>query len=252
MTDVTREGLDAAQKAVAYSGLARNYLNNGETWMAVHSQVAADLSAAKSVCGFDPSLLLNEDGVSLFSTYLAAAPAKQFAAKANALNVVEYIREGILTLIPATLEESWTASLSDLSGFADRVLGNDLLASAFVTARLGDLSPEAFVVSRFEEAADFFAQSVDAEISGDMELAVKAHHQGDLAMYEGWLVQRSIDVNDRALIQTTLRWDLAMAAIDALGVLPEDPQSISWLVRSRMAWALGTEDAKRFAEVFVA
>lgn len=251
MDDMTRMGLEAAQKSTAYAGLARNYLNNGETWMAVHAQAASDLFAAKTVCGVDPSLVIEDDGKAPFAEYLAAAPDSVFAATADAFNVIEYVRQGIRSILPSTDVEAWESVCSDVSGFLGKVLGSDLLASAFVSARLGSLAPDEFVVARFEEAAEFYSDASEAELSGDLHSAIKSRHQGDLAMLEGWLVQRSLDVNDSALIQTTLRWDLAMTAIDSLGELPEEPQSAARVIRSRMAWALGPEDAKKFSELFI-
>lgn len=252
MDEMTRLGLEAAQKSTAYAGLARNYLNNGETWMAVHAQVASDLFAAKTACGVDPSLIIEEDGNAPFAEYLAAAPSSVFAATADALSVIEYVRSGIMSLLPETDVEAWESACVDISGFADRVLGSDLLASAFVSARLGSLAPSEFVIARFEEAAELYSEASEAELSGDVRSAIKSRHQGDLAMLEGWLVQRSLDVNDNALIQTTLRWDLAMTAIDGLGEIPEEPQAAARVIRSRMAWALGPEDAKKFSELFIA
>lgn len=252
MDEMTRLGLEAAQKSTAYAGLARNYLNNGETWMAVHAQVASDLFAAKTACGIDPSLIIDENGSAPFSEYLTTAPESVFSSTANALNVIDYVREGIRSLLPEDAVTLWESKCSDVSSFTDKVLGSDLLASAFVSARLGSLSPNEFIVARFEEAAEFYANASEAELSGDTHSAIKSRHRGDMAMLEGWLVQRSLDVSDDALIQTTLRWDLAMSAIDGLGELPEEPQAAARVIRSRMAWALGPEDAKKFAELFIA
>lgn len=252
MNEMTQERKDAAQKAAAYAGLARNYLNNGETWMAVHAQVASDLFAAKAVCGFDPSLLVDDNGASPFAEYLSAAPKSVFSAKADSHAVIEYIRAGVEELVPEAHLTGWRSTLAPIDGFANRLLGSDLLASAFVSARLGDLAPDAFVIARFEEAAEFYALASEAELAEDFYSAIKARHKGDLATFEAWLVQRSIDVNDTALIQTTLRWDLAMHAIESLGELPEDPQVAARTIRSRMAWALGPEDARKFAALFVA
>lgn len=251
MTDTLHETQDAAQKAAAYAGLARNYLNNGEVWMAVHAQVAADLFAAKAVCGFDPSTVMNEDGTIPFADFVASAPRKTVSGRADSHGVVTFIREGIETLIPSELISAWQSVLADVSGFAGKKLGSDLLASALVSARLGDLTSEDFVIVRFEEAAELYAQAAAAEAAGDLQGSIRLRHQGDLATFEGWLVQRSVDVADHALIQTTLRWDLAMTAIDQIGELPEDPQAASRVIRSRMAWALGPKDAEEFASLFV-
>jgi hypothetical protein len=252
MNEMTQMGFEAEQKSTAYAGLARHYLNNGETWMAVHAQVASDLFAAKTACGVDPSLIVDEDGSAPFAAFLASSPTTIFASTADSFNAVEHIRKGIESLLPEEAIEAWESRRSDISGFQAKVLGTDLLASAFVSARLGDLEPEDFVIARFEEAAELYADASEAELSGDLHSSIKARHQGDLAMLEGWLVQRSLDVNDAALIQTTLRWDLAMNAIDSLEELPEEPQAAARIIRSRMAWALGPEDAKKFSELFIA
>lgn len=252
MNEMNHERQDAAQKAAAYAGLARNYLNNGETWMAVHAQTAADLFAAKAVWGFDPSLIVEEDGESPFSFHLASAPKGAFAATADAASVVEYIRSGIEAVLPEEHHTGWRSILGSLDGFVGKPLGSDLLATAFVSARLGDLTAEAFIVARLEEAAECYARAVEAELSDDPHSAIKARHSGDLATFEAWLVQRSMEVNDTALIQTTLRWDLAMSAIEHLGDLPEDPRAAARVIRSRMAWALGPEDAQQFATMFIA
>lgn len=252
MDEMTRMGLEAEQKSAAYAGLARNYLNNGETWMAVHAQVASDLFAAKTACGVDPSLIVDEDGTAPFSAYLAAAPKDVFSATADALKVVQHVREGIESLLTVGTVDAWKDACADVAGFEGKTLGSDLLASAFVSARLGSLNPEEFVVARFEEAAELYSEASEAELAGDPHASIKIRHQADLAMLEGWLVQRSLDVQDHALIQTTLRWDLAMTAIDSLGELPEEPKAASLVIRSRMAWALGPEDAKKFSDLFVA
>lgn len=252
MNEMTHMGFEAEQKSTAYAGLARNYLNNGETWMAVHAQVASDLFAAKTACGVDPSLIVEEDGSAPFAAFLASAPNSIFSSTSDSSKAIEYIREGIESLLPKDALGAWQSNRSDVSGFQGKVLGTDLLASAFVSARLGSLSPADFVIARFEEAAEFYADASEAELAGDPHSSIKARHQGDLAMLEGWLVQRSLDVNDAALIQTTLRWDLAMNAIENLGELPEEPQAAARVIRSRMAWALGPDDAKKFSELFIA
>jgi hypothetical protein len=252
MNEMTQMGFEAEQKSTAYAGLARHYLNNGETWMAVHAQVASDLFAAKTACGVDPSLVVDEDGSAPFAAFLASAPKSIFSSKSDSSKAIEYIREGIEILLPKESIAAWESARADVSGFEGKDLGTDLLASAFVSARLGSLSPEDFIVARFEEAAEFYADASEAEHAGDLHSSIKARHQGDLAMLEGWLVQRSLEVNDAALIQTTLRWDLALNAIESLGELPEEPEAAARVIRSRMAWALGPDDAKKFSQLFIA
>jgi hypothetical protein len=243
---------DARVKALAYDALAERYLRAGETFLALHAQIAADIALAVSLGAEDPLRFArgrNADVVierALSRTSLA--PWRRLSPEASARDMLEAIRRFMRHRLPLSMAGKWGRALTPSTRFVAAPPVDTTLAANFAKGRLRNRDPYQWVNAKFR-SADLYAQrALTLNDLGRRRQALRAWFASDLAAFEGWLVSRSIAAGDRLLVQTELRWELAMAAIEQIDSLPEDFNTARVRVRSCLAWAVGPELAQDLAK----
>jgi hypothetical protein len=242
---------DAKAKAQAYEGLAERYLRAGETFLALHAQIAADVARAVSLGTNDPmGFARGRDGHSVLERAIArtsALPWNRLPVDANPQDTLEWLRRFISLRLPLGTVRKWRKSLAPADRFAFAAPVDPQLATNFATLRVGQRDPYQWVNAKFR-AADLYADRARALLDyGSQRQALRAWFASDLAAFEAWLVSRSLAAGDKLLVQTELRWQLAMAAIEQISSLPEGYEQARTSVRSRLAWAVGPEAAEDLA-----
>lgn len=238
---------DAEHKERAYQGLARHYLSSGESWLALHAQLIADLAAANAVSGYNVSQNRTPDGANTLATLLGSASTTSLGESVNPKNAVDRARKEIEKVVDTRVLRAWENRLSDPSAYEFASDATPTAARVLRETRLGGQSPEEFVTSRRTAAEANYQYAVQCYDAGDEWGAIEAIYGADLFNFEAWLVQRSINAGDDLLVQVELKWTLAMKAIDQMGAMPTVLNDAVRLVRSRLAWALGPVDAALFA-----
>lgn len=230
----------AQQKQQAYNGLARIYSHADDTWIAVHAQIAGDLAGADALLY---SHGMNVETVQNFhrdvSFVLSGALFKSYFP----MNVIEESRRAIARCLPAEVNRaSWEEGLQILHFMDLNPVAEHTQMEAVRERRLGDKSPEEYVVERRMEQASKIDEANHAWTDKNAWAAAEAAYSADLAGFEAWLVQRSIALGDTDLVQCELLWGLGCAALEQLESLPSDPLAAIYIIRSRLAWAAGPSE----------
>lgn len=243
MTDINR--LDAVHKHQAYTGLAHHYAKTDNVWLALHAQTIADLAAVELV-------LLDVGAPS--ETVMAAIQGSladqgdQIDQASEASAALNLIRDCIAANLPDDLVAPWLDRISE----SDYLAGSKVAAEQteqLVLARFGGEEASAFIANRYAEASRESARIAELHDANESWEAVLAGYTSDLAVFEAWIFERSLRINDLTFAQAEMRWALAVAALEAVTELPDDVENSRFLVRSRLAWTLGPQDAAAFARV---
>lgn len=232
---------DAHHKNAAFSGMARNYAQEHETWLALHAQFAADLSAARGtllVAGLDPHGLSDAVRASLGLSQVDPAQPHLSALQA---------RDAISRVLPSDVATRWRSELSHLDHFEGQPAADPTGISNITLERLNGQEIHAFLVGKRQEQEECRHQAVEAWDAGDVWGAIEGTYGADLACFEAWLVRRSMLIGDDALLQAELLWTLACAALEKIPAIPEDYDAAVATVRSRLSWAVGPQEAPSLA-----
>lgn len=238
--------VDARAKAQAYDGLAARYLRAGDTFLAVHAQITADIYHAVAMGKVDPLhferlQFTGEQSIERFISRAALLRWNRLPADASPADIIKWFRKNISYRLPLRQVKLWRQNLSDVQRFLDMPEPDATLASSFAKVRIGERDPHMWVNARFSSADRYAARSKELRSNGSRRQALRAWYASDLASFEAWLVSRSLASGDRLLIQAELRWELAMEAIEQIESLPEDFESARDTVRSRLAWVVGPQ-----------
>lgn len=227
---------DAEQKTRSFAGLSRQYAAQGHAWLALHAQAASDLAAAHYAT-------LSTGVDSWDRAPLTEALAAMDIEGCDASQAIFHTRREIgesLTDDAFALWRDTTATTHHLNGLG--TVTCDTFRQA-LEARFADLAVEEYLWRRTQEAQQ---ADDEARTTLDTVMAIRRHYDGDVAAYESWLIRRSLALGDFPLTQYELLWALGMAAIGGLPALPEDALTARQMVLSRLAWALGPEEALEF------
>lgn len=121
--------------------------------------------------------------------------------------------------------------------------------AALVERRLQGHSTADFVHERYREAREFLVHAHAEHLGGDDASAIQTAYQGDVRCLEGYLVESAVAVGDAGLLTVTVRWELAVMAMEELAGLPADFAAAVGAIRDAIAHALGEPDASRFRRV---
>lgn len=243
MTSSNLTLIDAAQKEVAYRGLAQHYVASGDAWLALHAQVVADLASA--------TLVLEQfelaDAVNLTALEGAFTENTSIAEGKHPESALAGIRATLALALPVEVWDVWVARVgtSDLFGELTELSPDGVLE--LVAARVDGADVNDYIQARFQEATEKSELAREFQASSREWEAVVASYAADVATFEGWLFEHSLQVGDASCIQAEMRWALAVAALESIAQLPTDLVAATAMVRGRLAWALGPIDAPAFA-----
>lgn len=243
MTDINR--LDAVHKYQAYTGLARHYADSDNVWLSVHAQTIADLAAAELVLA--DAGVPSDDVMSAVQQALARR-AEELDQNREASTSLNIIRDCIAECLPEELVAAWLDRIESCEFLIGKAITADS-TEKLVAARFGGEDAATFIANRYAEAGRESARIPQLHAADEAWEAVLAGYTSDLAVFEAWIFERSLRVNDVVFAQAEMRWALAVAALEAVTELPEDIEQSRYLVRSRLAWTLGPQDAEAFARV---
>ena len=234
---------DAQHKSQAFSGLAHMYAKDYETWLALHAQFAADLSAAQAALlesNLDPTGL--NDAVAQSLDYSQIDPVQPHLSALQA-------RDAISRVMPDDVRNHWRERLTSLDYLDNQPPATPRGILDISAERLNGSDIDSYLVSKRQEQDAFRHDAITAWDEGNAWGAIEGTYGADLAGFEAWLVQRSRLIGDDNLVQTELLWTLACAALEQITDMPEDYDSAVAMVRSRLAWAVGPLESASLASV---
>ena len=234
---------DAQHKEMAYRGLAKFYALSEETWLALHSQIKADLAAATLVLKEDPTLVGHDNHSALAQRLRDEAPLLS-GREGDAVEYLISFRNLFEHLIPEDTRNSWRSRLANIDFMESLPAASVDRVKEMKAARLRGLEAETLVENLYSEADARMEQASGLLSSDNVWDAIVAAYESDLAAFEGWLISRSLLVGDENLVQVEMRWTLAVQALADLPTLPNDFTEATALVRSRLAWVVGPTDAR--------
>ena len=123
--------------------------------------------------------------------------------------------------------------------------------AAYVDARLLGLRPQEFVRRRRDEAARAMLEAQTHRVRGETTEAIQAAYQGDFAGLDAYLVDSAVASGDQSLLTVTIRWDLAVHAVNELPGLPGDFSRAITVIRGAIAAGLGETDGRRLLDSLV-
>lgn len=232
---------DANHKSAAYAGLAQSYAREYETWLALHSQFAADLSAARAA--------LLEGGLSpqgLEETVAQSLALSQIDPSQPHLSALQ-ARDAVARVLPDENKPMWRSRLASLDYLSSLPPANPQGLLNITAERLNGADIESYLVGKRQEQEASREAAIESWDAGDSWGAIEGTYAADLACFEGWLVQRSRTIGDDNLVQAELIWTLACAALEQINDMPEDYDAAVAMVRSRLAWAVGPDESAALA-----
>jgi hypothetical protein len=123
--------------------------------------------------------------------------------------------------------------------------------AASVQARLLGLSAREFVSRRRTEAAAAMLEAQTHRVRGETSAAIQSAYQGDFTALDAYLVESAVAAGDNALLTVTIRWDLAVQAVQELPGLPDDFSAAIAVIRSAIAVGIGEADGRRLVASLV-
>lgn len=227
--DITQ--IDATQKSRALRGLAHEYTDHEDPWLALHAHLAADLMAAR--------LAWPQATDELWSEFTAAAAAHlaQTEFPSVPAEALALARGVLAAYLPAEVVQAWIASLDPAAELAGALtpVGARMLAQA----RLSGLTLQEYRIKKATESVAIASRVTLAMIEEEMWTAVETMYDADMAAFEAWLAERAELADDDELVSIELRWMLTVGALSALKQMPEDFYKAVGVVRSRLAWTAG-------------
>lgn len=236
-----------------YVSLSHAYADVGRTRLAVLAMWAADVQVLQSLM-WDSGLGDAPDPDAQLAAVAGAVDASLRAQLPGATVPVE-AREVVLAAraaLTAAFDESVHALLDERFVALDHLEGELPPAGSVVEAhevRFDGRSAPELVADLREAAADCMAVAAGMASAGLFRDAVNQARLADLASFEAYLATAALAVGDTTLATVDLRWDIAMADLDAVRELPADLGAAVQVVRDVLVRSVGPaeEDALRSA-----
>lgn len=236
-----------------YVSLSHAYAEVGRTRLSVLAMWAADVQVLQSLMwdsglgdAPDPDAQLAAVAGAVDASLRAQLPGT--TAPAEAREVVLAARAALTS----AFDESVHALLDERFVALDHLEGVSPPAGVVVEPHQvrsdGRTAPELLADLR-EAAADCMAVAAGMASAGLLRDAVNQVRLADLASFEAYLATAALAVGDTTLATVDLRWDIAMADLDAVRELPADLGAAAELVRDVLVRSVGPaeEDALRSA-----
>lgn len=234
----------ARQYAIACAGIAQHYAAAGDSWSALHAQVLSYTATAE--------LVLRLYSIEPTETLLKVADGIETLDLSTSDNKAQPILSAVLSIFARELPAECVADFfSIIMSPHDLRLNTpiDVLLHEKVIERwLDGNTPEDFLLARRETQLNNLKQARDHIIAGETEDAILAIHNADVAAYETWIVEHALATGDKGFVRARMQWDFFVESLANLSSLPADMVESIHLVRSRMAWALGPDNARNFAD----
>lgn len=237
--------IDAAQKELAYRGLGRQYVEQGNAWLALHAFATADLYAALHLFhthGMDTARFLT-DVASAFDGI-----ADRFVDGMDPFMALITFRTRVILSVPEDIRPAYHRAIGSARLFGDLETISTDATEAMVTDHLGGRTVMEFIDWAYTESFRLSAAAARKRAAGDEWGAVVDTYAADLSSFEAWLFERSLVVGDSTFAQAEMRWALAVSALETITALPENAADAAFVVRARLAWALGPAEAAAFAD----
>lgn len=234
---------DAAQKQSAYHGLSKHYATNGDGWSALHALLISDMSYTTLL------LLKSEYDLENQLNEIRAEITKRNTSKSNLSPIkrANLIREAIHDSLPKEIRKEWKQGLLENAFLSPLKNASPETTKNVTAARFGGLTVEDFCRYKETQAQKALIDSRDRFADGLIWGSVTSEYEGDLAAFETWIFHNAAQTGDTSYVQAEMRWLLAVSALADLTLPDTDPEWAKFLVRSRLAWALGPVDASDFA-----
>jgi hypothetical protein len=241
------ETIDAQHKEQAYAGLARDYVERGDAWFALHAQVLSDVFAAVEVlnaAGYE-----HAGPFEWLDTAVGDAVDALGSRARRPERALDAFRDAIDDAMPADLALRFRNRLPDLDGLEALPAPTPDATISMVAGRLaGCNSLDEFVDMKRAAAASQWEEATRLLAAGNVRDAVMSIYGADLAAFEAWIFSAGAEpVETFTFTHAEMRWALAVAALEALPGIPDSVEEAVPLVRSRLAWSLGPREARTFA-----
>lgn len=233
---------DATSKTTAYRGLSRNAAEAGNLWLAVHAQAASDAAFTRSFC--------IQTGVPHIDLANAAVYLDTDEEADSSQEAAEVFRGALAMAMPDWAADRWAASLPSLDHLpADSPVEASVFRQTIMDRFAGD-DPHTYLLRREEDRRAAVEDYHGAMSDNQPWNAVAAAYAADTAAFEMWLLQRSLSLADPHLTQYEMLWRLASHSIDQITQLPDDPGEAMFLLRVRLTWVVGPQEAAALRPVF--
>lgn len=258
-SEVTAESF-YAELLTAMHGLSASsvhHASRGEVAEAVVMQIAADIANLELVAWERIVVTSTTPQVPLFDIAskiaqgMSALDTGRLSGSANAAAAVRSVRETLMTTIEFDLgseivsRQLSTEHLDALGMFDDAEL------HAALDRRLEGKAPGDFVASARAEAQRANQEARDLRLRGDTRAAIKAAYRADVHALDAYLVESALAVGDTSLLTVLIRRELAMAALERLGAVPDDYKAAVSQVRQTLMLSLGWADGERLARTLI-
>lgn len=235
----------ARQYAIAASGIAQHYAAAGDAWNALHAQVLSYTATAELVMrlhSLEPrdTILKIADGIEKLDTSAASDSPEKLLS--DVLKVFAYE-------LPALCVADFFSVIMSPRDLDITTPIDDRLHEQVIARWLDGKTPQQFIRNRRELQVKYLTQAKAMIEAGDIENAILAIHNSDVAAFETWVIEHALDTGETGFTLARIQWDFFIETIANLSYLPAEMSESINTVRSRMAWVLGPQNAKNFADV---
>lgn len=237
--------IDNKQKSISYEGLAIRAAELGDSWLALHSQVLADASTYKALAEpyEDKAVSLDKIEKAVSNSIKAKGSKKSYSA----IVVVESFRKSLLKNIDANAALLLSEMLSELEHLTELTVSAKDIEESLGQHRFSSIDGYDYIRRKQDEATRLYIQAINLQ-SLEPAKSVVFLYQGDLAVFESWLISQSVMLNDSSYVAAALRWSLASAALNNLQGLPNNPKAAAREIRKALLWSVGPENAKSLSK----
>lgn len=233
--------IDNKHKSISYEGLALRCAGIGDSWLALHAQILSDASKYKVIMvhegqSISDSILKLEEVLN--STFRLESSQKSY--KVN--TIINKFRKVLAQTIPTEIKADFLKGLNDLSELNNLKLTDASINKSLGNNRFASIEGYEFIRRKQDEATKLYIKAMNSQ--NQPAQAVVFLYQGDLAVFESWLVSQSIVLNDDSFVLAGIRWALASAALNNLEGLPNNTKKAAKEVRKALLWAVGPENSK--------
>ena len=241
---------DNSQKKLSYEGLATRALEVNDPWLALHAQILSDAATYK--------LFMLEEFEQDFKT----STSEIENAIKNSLSSFENLSSKSIKSIVSSFRKELVSSsaldnsallanMSSLDHFAKIKLAKKHIEGSLGSLKYNSIEPYSFINAKQDLAANYYAETIEYISKKENSRATVSLYNGDVAVFESWLISQSIEHNDTTYAVAAIRWALAVAALDMLESLPANPKRAAKEIRKALLWAVGPENAASLKKYFL-
>lgn len=241
---------DNSQKKLSYEGLAMRALEVNDPWLALHAQILSDAAQYKLFMFSQLGQEVKTSTKQIEDAINKSIPSLDNLSNKSIKTIVSAFRKELVQNSGVETSEL-SKSFAPVDEFGKIKLTKKHLTHSLGKLKYDSIEPYGFINSKQEQAATYYAETIENISKNELSRATVSLYNGDVAVFESWLISQSIESGDNNYSVAAIRWALAVAALDMLESLPSNPKQAAREIRKALLWSVGPENAVSLKRYFL-